>query len=154
VLPPHKPTDFILSCKQEEELEKMREICEKNQELLQENDMLKQVQTCCTDVARRSCLAVGLVDFCKAHFFFCPSQQKLLLLQVASGQKLRHIQQMPSESPDSSFDYIPPKVKILCASSHAVLYLGSSQKFMLAIDNLGFFLPSCFLHSSLFCFLK
>ncbi|XP_074910216.1 chromosome-associated kinesin KIF4A isoform X2 [Buteo buteo] len=38
-------------------------------------------------------------------------KQKLLLLQVASGQKLRHIQQMPPESPDSSFDYIPPKPK-------------------------------------------
>ncbi|KAM6253531.1 chromosome-associated kinesin KIF4A [Porphyrio hochstetteri] len=38
-------------------------------------------------------------------------KQKLLLLQVASGQKLCHIQQRPSESPDSSFDYIPPKPK-------------------------------------------
>ncbi|NXL34553.1 KIF4 protein, partial [Glaucidium brasilianum] len=38
-------------------------------------------------------------------------KQKLLLLQVASGQKLRHIQHIPSESPDSSFDYIPPKPK-------------------------------------------
>ncbi|NXT77867.1 KIF4 protein, partial [Zapornia atra] len=38
-------------------------------------------------------------------------KQKLLLVQVASGQKLSHIQQMPSESPDSSFDYIPPKPK-------------------------------------------
>uniref|UniRef100_A0A8C8ALH2 Kinesin family member 4A n=1 Tax=Otus sunia TaxID=257818 RepID=A0A8C8ALH2_9STRI len=38
-------------------------------------------------------------------------KQKLLLLQVASGQKLRHIQQIPPESPDSSFDYIPPKPK-------------------------------------------
>uniref|UniRef100_A0A663MU24 Kinesin family member 4A n=1 Tax=Athene cunicularia TaxID=194338 RepID=A0A663MU24_ATHCN len=38
-------------------------------------------------------------------------KQKLLLLQVASGQKLRHIQKIPSESPDSSFDYIPPKPK-------------------------------------------
>ncbi|XP_010080627.1 PREDICTED: chromosome-associated kinesin KIF4A, partial [Pterocles gutturalis] len=38
-------------------------------------------------------------------------KQKLLLLQVASGQKLRHIQQIPSDSPDSSFDYIPPKPK-------------------------------------------
>ncbi|NXS52612.1 KIF4 protein, partial [Brachypteracias leptosomus] len=38
-------------------------------------------------------------------------KQKLLLLQVASGQKLRHIQQSSSESPDSSFDYIPPKPK-------------------------------------------
>ncbi|KFQ12188.1 Chromosome-associated kinesin KIF4, partial [Haliaeetus albicilla] len=38
-------------------------------------------------------------------------KQKLLLLQVASGQKLRHIRQMPPESPDSSFDYIPPKPK-------------------------------------------
>ncbi|KFP11841.1 Chromosome-associated kinesin KIF4, partial [Egretta garzetta] len=38
-------------------------------------------------------------------------KQKLLLLQVASGQKLCHIQRMPSDSPDSSFDYIPPKPK-------------------------------------------
>ncbi|NWS45258.1 KIF4 protein, partial [Probosciger aterrimus] len=38
-------------------------------------------------------------------------KQKLLLLQVASGQKLHHIRQTPSESPDSSFDYIPPKPK-------------------------------------------
>ncbi|NWR66125.1 KIF4 protein, partial [Bucorvus abyssinicus] len=38
-------------------------------------------------------------------------KQKLLLLQVASGQKLRHIQQTSSESPDSSFEYIPPKPK-------------------------------------------
>lgn len=41
---PCKPADFISSCKQEKELEKMREICEKNQELLQENDVLKQVE--------------------------------------------------------------------------------------------------------------
>uniref|UniRef100_A0A8C5IDH5 Kinesin family member 4A n=1 Tax=Junco hyemalis TaxID=40217 RepID=A0A8C5IDH5_JUNHY len=71
-------TNFLLSCKQEEELKKMREICEKNQELLRENDTLKQ---------------------------------KLLLLQVASGQKIQHIQQRPPESPDSSFDYVPPKPK-------------------------------------------
>uniref|UniRef100_A0A8B9BI10 Kinesin family member 4A n=1 Tax=Anser brachyrhynchus TaxID=132585 RepID=A0A8B9BI10_9AVES len=38
-------------------------------------------------------------------------KQKLLLLQVASGQKLRRIQQGPPESPDSPFDYIPPKPK-------------------------------------------
>ncbi|NXC24025.1 KIF4 protein, partial [Campylorhamphus procurvoides] len=36
-------------------------------------------------------------------------KQKLLLLQVVSGQKLRHIQQRSPESPDSSFEYIPPK---------------------------------------------
>uniref|UniRef100_A0A8B9IT29 Kinesin family member 4A n=1 Tax=Amazona collaria TaxID=241587 RepID=A0A8B9IT29_9PSIT len=63
---------------QEEELEKMGVVCEKNRDLLQENATL---------------------------------QQKLLLLRVASGQKLRHAQQMSSESSDSSFDYIPPKVK-------------------------------------------
>ncbi|XP_067404450.1 chromosome-associated kinesin KIF4A [Emydura macquarii macquarii] len=63
---------------QDEELEKMRELCEKNQELLQENESLKQ---------------------------------KLILHQIASGQKLRHIQQMPAQSPDSPFDYIPPKPK-------------------------------------------
>ncbi|KAM4660117.1 chromosome-associated kinesin KIF4A isoform 2-T5 [Amazona ochrocephala] len=61
---------------QEEELEKMGAVCEKNRDLLQENATL---------------------------------QQKLLLLRVASGQKLRHAQQMSSESSDSSFDYIPPK---------------------------------------------
>ncbi|KAM6300151.1 chromosome-associated kinesin KIF4A isoform 1-T1 [Aegotheles albertisi] len=38
-------------------------------------------------------------------------KQKLLLLQVASGQKLCCVQQVPPESPDSSFDYIPPKPK-------------------------------------------
>ncbi|NXH20549.1 KIF4 protein, partial [Bucco capensis] len=38
-------------------------------------------------------------------------KQKLLLLQIASGQKLRHTQQVSSESPDSSFDYVPPKPK-------------------------------------------
>uniref|UniRef100_A0A8C3Y498 Kinesin family member 4A n=1 Tax=Catharus ustulatus TaxID=91951 RepID=A0A8C3Y498_CATUS len=38
-------------------------------------------------------------------------KQKMLLLQVASGQKLRHIQQRPPESPDSSFDYVPPRPK-------------------------------------------
>uniref|UniRef100_A0A8V0Z3F0 Kinesin family member 4B n=1 Tax=Gallus gallus TaxID=9031 RepID=A0A8V0Z3F0_CHICK len=63
---------------EEKELEKMREICEKNQELLQENDVLKQ---------------------------------KMLLVQVASGQKLRRDQQVSPESPDSPFDYIPPKPK-------------------------------------------
>ncbi|NXT46470.1 KIF4 protein, partial [Pluvianellus socialis] len=38
-------------------------------------------------------------------------KQKMLLLQVASGQKLRRIRQIPFESPDSPFDYIPPKPK-------------------------------------------
>ncbi|NXC43786.1 KIF4 protein, partial [Penelope pileata] len=38
-------------------------------------------------------------------------KQKMLLLQVASGQKLRLIRQASPESPDSSFDYIPPKPK-------------------------------------------
>ncbi|NXD11940.1 KIF4 protein, partial [Nothocercus nigrocapillus] len=36
-------------------------------------------------------------------------KQKMLLLQVASGQKLRCLQQAPS--PDSPFDYVPPKPK-------------------------------------------
>uniref|UniRef100_A0A8C4V5D0 Kinesin family member 4A n=1 Tax=Falco tinnunculus TaxID=100819 RepID=A0A8C4V5D0_FALTI len=55
-------------------------------------------------------------------------KQKLVLLQVASGQKLHHIQQMPPESPDSSFDYIPPKVKMLHASSHAYIVPGFFSK--------------------------
>lgn len=67
VLPPCKPTNFLLSCKQEEELEKMREICEKNQELLQENDTLKQVEIC-TDIGHKSFLSVGLMYFAKLTF--------------------------------------------------------------------------------------
>nr|XP_014424306.1 chromosome-associated kinesin KIF4A isoform X1 [Pelodiscus sinensis] len=38
-------------------------------------------------------------------------KQKLILHQIASGQKFRHIQQMPAQSPESPFDYIPPKPK-------------------------------------------
>uniref|UniRef100_A0A2K5C603 Kinesin motor domain-containing protein n=1 Tax=Aotus nancymaae TaxID=37293 RepID=A0A2K5C603_AOTNA len=64
-----------LKC-QDEELEKMREVCEENQQLLRENEIIKQ---------------------------------KLTLLQVASRQK-----PLPKDtllSPDSSFEYIPPKPK-------------------------------------------
>ncbi|XP_019503508.1 PREDICTED: chromosome-associated kinesin KIF4A [Hipposideros armiger] len=63
-----------LKC-QDEELEKMREVCAQNQELLRENEIIKQ---------------------------------KLTLLQVASKQK----PPLPKDtlrSPDSSFEYIPPK---------------------------------------------
>ncbi|NXY76586.1 KIF4 protein, partial [Glareola pratincola] len=38
-------------------------------------------------------------------------KQKMLLIQLASGQKLCQIQQRPSESPESPFDYVPPKPK-------------------------------------------
>ncbi|NXF99803.1 KIF4 protein, partial [Sakesphorus luctuosus] len=38
-------------------------------------------------------------------------KKKLLLLQVVNGQKLQHIQQRSPDSPDSSFEYIPPKPK-------------------------------------------
>lgn len=48
-------------CKQEEELEKMREICEKNQELLQENETLKQVEIC-ADMSHKSSVAAGLTN--------------------------------------------------------------------------------------------
>ncbi|XP_074064455.1 chromosome-associated kinesin KIF4A isoform X2 [Macrotis lagotis] len=60
---------------QDEELGKMREVCEQNQQLLQENESIKQ---------------------------------KLNLIQVVSAQKL-HIPKAASLSPDSSFEYIPPK---------------------------------------------
>ncbi|XP_038603909.1 chromosome-associated kinesin KIF4A [Tachyglossus aculeatus] len=62
---------------QDEELEKMRGVCEQNQRLLQENDAMKQ---------------------------------KLTLLQVASGQKLS-IPRAIGPSPDSSYEYVPPKPK-------------------------------------------
>ncbi|XP_006878041.1 PREDICTED: chromosome-associated kinesin KIF4A-like, partial [Chrysochloris asiatica] len=65
-----------LKC-QDEELEKMREVCEQNQQLLQENEVVKQ---------------------------------KLTLLQVASRQK-PHLPKVTLLSPDSSFEYIPPKPK-------------------------------------------
>ncbi|XP_007507670.1 chromosome-associated kinesin KIF4A isoform X2 [Monodelphis domestica] len=60
---------------QDEELEKMREVCEQNHQLLQENEAIKQ---------------------------------KLNLLQVVSGKKL-HLPNVSTLSPDSSFEYIPPK---------------------------------------------
>ncbi|XP_070459999.1 chromosome-associated kinesin KIF4A isoform X1 [Equus przewalskii] len=65
-----------LKC-QDEELEKMREVCEQNQQLLRENEIIKQ---------------------------------KLTLLQVASRQK-PHLPKDTLLSPDSSFEYIPPKPK-------------------------------------------
>ncbi|KAG8508179.1 Chromosome-associated kinesin KIF4A, partial [Galemys pyrenaicus] len=65
-----------LKC-QDEELEKMREVCEQNQQLLRENEIIKQ---------------------------------KLTLLQVASRQK-PHLPKDSLLSPDSSFEYIPPKPK-------------------------------------------
>ncbi|XP_057573994.1 chromosome-associated kinesin KIF4A isoform X6 [Hippopotamus amphibius kiboko] len=65
-----------LKC-QDEELEKMREVCEQNQQLLRENEIMKQ---------------------------------KLNLLQVASRQK-SHLPKDTLLSPDSSFEYIPPKPK-------------------------------------------
>ncbi|XP_017396044.1 chromosome-associated kinesin KIF4B [Cebus imitator] len=58
------------------EPEKMREVCEQNQQLLRENEIIKQ---------------------------------KLTLLQVASRQK--HLPKDTLLSPDSSFEYIPPKPK-------------------------------------------
>ncbi|XP_012498395.1 PREDICTED: chromosome-associated kinesin KIF4A [Propithecus coquereli] len=64
-----------LKC-QDEELEKMREVCEQNQQLLQQNEIIRQ---------------------------------KLTLLQVASRQK--HLPKVTLLSPDSSFEYIPPKPK-------------------------------------------
>ncbi|XP_041431175.1 chromosome-associated kinesin KIF4-like isoform X2 [Xenopus laevis] len=68
---------LLRATRQDEEIEKIKELCEKNQQLLQENDMYKQ---------------------------------KLALLHVASGKKLHNI--LPAAvicSPDSSFDFIPPK---------------------------------------------
>ncbi|XP_042550857.1 chromosome-associated kinesin KIF4A isoform X1 [Dipodomys spectabilis] len=64
-----------LQC-QDEELRKMQDLCEQNQQLLEENEILKQ---------------------------------KLALFQVASNQnpQLKDIHQ----SPDSSFEYMPPKPK-------------------------------------------
>uniref|UniRef100_A0A8B9V217 Kinesin family member 4A n=1 Tax=Anas zonorhyncha TaxID=75864 RepID=A0A8B9V217_9AVES len=46
---------------------------------------------------------------------------KLLLLQLASGQKFHRTQQESPESPDSSFDYIPPKVKLLHTNFHSCI---------------------------------
>lgn len=68
---------------QEEQLDKMKDLCETNQKLLEENEMYRQ---------------------------------KLSLLQVASGKKLygllhNSIMRSRPESPDSPFDYIPPKPK-------------------------------------------
>ncbi|XP_032330564.1 chromosome-associated kinesin KIF4A [Camelus ferus] len=65
-----------LKC-QDEELEKMWGVCKQNQQLLRENEIMKQ---------------------------------KLTLLQVASRRK-SHLPKDTFLSPDSSFEYIPPKPK-------------------------------------------
>ncbi|KAM5125044.1 chromosome-associated kinesin KIF4-like [Mantella aurantiaca] len=66
---------------QEEEIEKMKELCEKNQQLMQENDLYKQ---------------------------------KLALLQAASGKMYNPpTEKLFMASPDSPFDFIPPKPKNL-----------------------------------------
>ncbi|TRZ07919.1 hypothetical protein HGM15179_019189 [Zosterops borbonicus] len=58
-------------------------------------------------------------------------KQKLLLVQVASGQKIQHIQQRPPQSPDSSFDYIPPKVQTLPFSTD--IWRFTAEIFMLPL---------------------
>ncbi|XP_069603413.1 chromosome-associated kinesin KIF4A isoform X1 [Ranitomeya imitator] len=66
---------------QDEEIEKMKELCEKNQQLIQENDVYKQ---------------------------------KLALLHVASGRKMYNMSDTQvTNSPDSPFDFVPPKPKNL-----------------------------------------
>ncbi|KAL7977745.1 hypothetical protein Chor_009694, partial [Crotalus horridus] len=61
---------------QDEELGKMKEVFEKNQQLCEELERLKQ---------------------------------KLTILQAASGQKIYHVDPGLGDSPESPFDYIPPK---------------------------------------------
>ncbi|XP_062994479.1 chromosome-associated kinesin KIF4A [Elgaria multicarinata webbii] len=63
---------------QDEELAKTKEVFEKNQELCEELEAVKQ---------------------------------KLRILQAASGQKIRDVQPAPTDTPDSPFDYVPPKPK-------------------------------------------
>ncbi|XP_075691783.1 chromosome-associated kinesin KIF4A [Rhinoderma darwinii] len=65
---------------QDEEVGKMKELCEKNQQLIQENDLYKQ---------------------------------KLALLHVASGKKMYPTDKLAISSPDSPFDFVPPKPKNL-----------------------------------------
>ncbi|KFO29757.1 chromosome-associated kinesin KIF4A [Fukomys damarensis] len=62
---------------QDEEFKKMKEVCQQNQQLLQENENIKQ---------------------------------KLNLLQAANRQK-PYLAEDASLSPDSSFEYVPPKPK-------------------------------------------
>ncbi|MBN3292686.1 KIF4 protein, partial [Polypterus senegalus] len=61
---------------QEQEIEKMKELSEQNQKLIEENDVYKQ---------------------------------KLALLQIASQKKMTNILSKTKDSPDSSFEYLPPK---------------------------------------------
>lgn len=77
---------------------------------------------------RQNLVPLGFNGFCRTNSW--PFWQKMLLLQVASGQKLRHIQQRPPESPDSSFDYVPPRVSgcTVCIAPE-----------FFAIDNVFFF---------------
>ncbi|KAL0994127.1 hypothetical protein UPYG_G00118050 [Umbra pygmaea] len=63
---------------QEEEIDKMRELNEQNQTLMEENEQYKQ---------------------------------KLTLLQLASGKKVNTLRAASTQSPDDSFEYVPPKPK-------------------------------------------
>ncbi|XP_028633120.1 chromosome-associated kinesin KIF4A-like [Grammomys surdaster] len=71
-----------LQC-QEDQFRKMQELCEQNQQLLQENEAIRQ---------------------------------KLSLLQGARDQK-SHLPKDDLQSPDSTFDYIPPLPKASCVRS-------------------------------------
>lgn len=112
LLKPNTNSKVVPSCEQDEEIEKMKEICEKNQELLLENEGMKQVDmgggTVTHGLGSRVCLVLSGEVSCPLF------KQKLLLLQLASGQKLQDLQRMPAPSPGSPFDYIPPKVNSCC----------------------------------------
>lgn len=75
-------TSFLLSCKQEEELEKMREICEKNEELLQEVNALKQVEPCADT---RSLWQLVLVDF--AELILVPFDRNCCLSKLPVARR-------------------------------------------------------------------
>lgn len=93
----------------------MKEVLEKNQELNEELEAVKQVG------------GLRPRESCGRTTSFCPSlelvvllpQQKLKILQAASGRMICSSQASLVDSPDSPFDYIPPKVRERCVCGHA-----------------------------------
>lgn len=80
----------------------MRELAEQNQKLLEELEQYKQVKT--TDVWTGDRLFFAYQDTKVLTIF----QQKLLLAQLTGAKK---VPPLAAESPDTSFEYIPPKVR-------------------------------------------
>ncbi|MGH0135119.1 UNVERIFIED_CONTAM: hypothetical protein FKN15_057085 [Acipenser sinensis] len=88
---------------QEEEIEKMKELSEQNQKLMEENDAYKQEE----EIEKMKELSEQNQKLMEENDAY---KQQLAMLQVASGKKMTSIlSRIVEQSPDSSFEYVPPK---------------------------------------------